>query len=63
MMNRLNEADLVAALRRIGIALSPAQLEGLLPGVAIMQGLIEQVNMPLSFEAEAAVTFSPDRQR
>lgn len=62
-MNGLSETDLVAALGHVGIFLSPAQLEGLQPGVAIMQSLIERVNTPLPFDAEPAVTFNPDRQR
>lgn len=57
------ESDLVPALERVGIFLAPDQLQDLLPGVAIMQKLIERVKLPLPCEAEPAVTFSLDKQR
>jgi len=64
-MNRpsLDGTDLVSALERVGIVLRPDQLHDLLPGVAIMQELIDRVNMALPFEAEPAVTFSSEKQR
>jgi hypothetical protein len=53
----LSEASLAAIFERAGIPLDPDQIRDLLPGAAIMQGLIERVNMPLPSEAEPAVMF------
>lgn len=57
------EPALAEALERAGIVLTPDQLEGPLPGVAIIEALIAQVHLPPPSEAEPAVTFSPDQQR
>ena len=59
----LVEMDLAVALERVGILLAPDQLPELVPGVAIVQRLIERVNMPLPGESEPAVMFSSDNQR
>jgi hypothetical protein len=55
--HRTAEADLVAALELVGIVLDDRQIQGLLPGAAIMRRLIEHVRVELPREAEPAVVF------
>lgn len=59
----LGETDLAAALERVGIVLGQDEIRELVPGVVIVQSLIERVNMALPCEAEPAVMFSPGKQR
>jgi hypothetical protein len=59
----LDEAQLAAALERAGISLEPDRVRDLLPGAAIIQRLIDQVNLPLPREAEPSVTFTSEQQQ
>ena len=55
------ETDLAAALTRAGLRLTTEQMQSLLPGVAIIQEMIDRVNKPLPREAEPAAMFRPDQ--
>ncbi len=50
-------AELTAILAQNGLHLSPEQVRAILPGAAVLRGLIARVNAPLPREAEPAVTF------
>ncbi len=58
----IDETELDAILKRAGLALTPDQVKGILPGAVIFQRLIERVNAPLPREAEPALTFDVDQK-
>jgi len=55
------QTDLAAALTRAGLRLTTEQMQALLPGLPIIQAMIDRVNKPLPCEAEPAVMFRPDQ--
>lgn len=57
----IDESELDAMLRRAGLALTPDQVREILPGAAIVQGMIARVNAPLPREAEPALTFDVEQ--
>jgi len=58
----IDEAQLEAILLRAGLKPTPALVKELMPGAAIMQGMIARVNAPLPREAEPAVTFDVEQR-
>jgi hypothetical protein len=57
-----DEAELNATLIRSGLTLAPEEVKAILPGVAIVQGMIARVNAPLPREAEPALTFNAEQK-
>ncbi|MFO1086005.1 MAG: hypothetical protein U1E21_15680 [Reyranellaceae bacterium] len=57
----IDKDELAGILKRNGHDLTPAQIEAILPGVAIFRRMIERVNAPLSREAEPALTFDVEQ--
>jgi hypothetical protein len=57
----IDEAQLDAMLKRAGLALTANQVKAILPGAAIVQGMIERINAPLPREAEPASTFDVEQ--
>ncbi|MFZ5783869.1 MAG: hypothetical protein ACOY4R_27040 [Pseudomonadota bacterium] len=57
----IDESELDAMLRRAGLTLTPDQVREILPGAAIVQGMIARVNAPLPREAEPALTFDVEQ--
>lgn len=62
MPHSIDETELDAILKRAGLALTPDQVKGILPGAVIFQRLIEHVNAPLPREAEPALTFDVEQK-
>jgi hypothetical protein len=57
----IDEAELAAMLKRAGLSLTANQVKAILPGAAIVQGMIERINAPLPREAEPALTFDVEQ--
>ena len=57
-----DEAELNATLIRSGLTLTPDQVNAILPGVAIVRGMIARVNAPLPREAEPALIFNAEQK-
>lgn len=60
-MSDSDTKEIGTALERAGIQLTPAELAGIVPGVAIMRAMIARVNAPLPREAEPAVIFRTEQ--
>jgi hypothetical protein len=59
----LDEQELGRILRQAGLELSPEQVRAILPGAAIIQGMIARIRAPLPREAEPATTFDVEQRR
>jgi hypothetical protein len=57
----IDEAELAAMLKRAGLGLTADQVKAILPGAAIVRGMIERINAPLPREAEPALTFDVEQ--
>ena len=57
----IDEAELQRILARAGLELSLEQVRSIMPGVPIVQRMIERVRAPLPREAEPAVTFRAEK--
>jgi hypothetical protein len=57
----IDEAQLEAILVRAGLKPTAALVKELMPGAAIVQGMIDRVNAPLPREAEPALTFDVEQ--
>jgi hypothetical protein len=58
----IDEAELDALLKRAGLSLTANQVKAILPGAAIVQGMIARINAPLPREAEPALTFDVEQE-
>ncbi|MPZ34146.1 MAG: hypothetical protein GEV13_24695 [Rhodospirillales bacterium] len=56
-----DDAELAALLKRAGLSLTVSQVKAILPGVEIVQRMIERINAPLPREAEPALTFDVEQ--
>lgn len=59
----IDKDELGHLLERSGHALTPAQIEAILPGAAIFRRMVERVNAPLPREAEPALIFDVEQGR
>jgi hypothetical protein len=59
----LDEGALSIILQNAGLSLTPEQVRAILPGAAIVRGMVERVRQPMPREAEPAAVFKPDQQR
>src|SRR5262245_26222691 len=57
----IDEAELAAMLKRAGLTLTDSQVKAILPGAAIVQGMIARLQAPLPREAEPATTFDVEQ--
>lgn len=58
----IDEAELDVLLKRAGLSLTANQVKAILPGAAIVQGMIARINAPLPREAEPALTFDVEQE-
>lgn len=59
----IDEGELALVLRNAGLNLTSEQVRAILPGAAMVRGMIERVRKPLPRESEPAVMFEAEPRR
>jgi hypothetical protein len=58
----IDEPELARILARSGLNLSPEQVRGILPGAALLLGMIARTHASMPREAEPALTFKVEQR-